>query len=288
MADVRGEGDPGKRPNTPPGAMSREDLFKKSDDEHENSEDFTDVPDEAHDQLTEVTEEGVETEVKREAVPEKKYKIKINGQDREVTESELVSLAQKGEGADQKFQEAARLRKEVDDLLKQQAPKEPAVEPKVTDDDLALARALQMGSEEEAARVIKGLRDRPTLKEEDVVRKIDERLTFQSSVERFKSEFPAIFNDTNLMNLAMVKDQQLVASGDSRPYYERYKTIGEEIMTWVGNVKPQDKKQERKASITVLPQASARAQGEPEEDIDESASEVIAKMAKGRGQTVVR
>jgi hypothetical protein len=287
MADIKGEGDPAKRPNTPPGAMSRQDLFNKSDEAHENNEDFVDVQDEDHDKLTEVSDETEPVEDKREVVPEKKYKVKVNGQDREFTEAELIERASKSEAADQKFQEAARLKREADEKLSQ-LPKKDVAEPKVEEDDLALARALQMGSEEEAAKVIKRLKDRPTLSEGDVVRKIDERLTFQSSVERFKSEYPELFSDPYLSKLVAIRDEELVKEGDKRPYYDRYKSIGEEMKAWMGNIKPASKKEERKASIVNIKAASGRKVEETDEDEEQSASDIVNQMAKARGQTYAK
>ncbi len=279
MADVKGEGDPAKRPNTPPGAMSREDLFKKSDEEHDNDAEFTDVADEDHDKLTEVVEETEPVKTESEPVPEKKYKVKVNGQDREFTEAELIERASKTEAADQRFQEAAKLKREAEELQK---PKE--IKPEVEEDDLALARALQMGSEEEAAKVIKKMRERPTLTEGDVVRKIDERLTFTSSVERFKSEYPELFQDPYLSKLVALRDEEMVKQGDQRPYYDRYKSIGEEMRAWAGKLKPASQKEERKASITTLKVASGRKAEPVDEDEEQSTSDVIAGMAKNRGQ----
>ena len=279
--DVKGEGDPAKRPNSPRGSLSREDLFNKSDEEREGNEDFQDVADEDHDKLTEVPEEPSETEVKAVPQEEKKYKLKVNGQDREYTEAELIEKAQKGEAAEERFQEAARLKREAEEL--RQAPKPDPAKPEVEDDDLALARALQMGSEEEAAKVIKRLKN-PILTEADVTRKIDERLTFTTSVERFKTEYPELFSDTYLSRLVASRDEELVKAGDKRSYYDRYKAIGDEIREWAGKVKPKDTKQERKASITVLPTANVRATGDKEEDEEQSTSDVIASMAKVRGQ----
>ncbi len=285
MAEVKGEGDPAKRPNTPPGAMSREDLFKKSDDEHDNDAEFTDVADEDHDKLTEVVEETEQVEDK--VLPEKKFKVKVNGQDREFTEAELIERASKTEAADQRFQEAARLKREAEEL-KSQLPQKDVEQPKVTDDDLAEARRLQMGSEEEAADVIRKLRQRPTLTEGDVVRKIDERLTFQSSVERFKQDYSDIVKDPYLWQLLTMKDEQLVAQQKAgvipvTDYYERYKSIGDELRNWVGKTKTTPK-EERKASITTLKVAYGR-KAEPEgEDEEQSTSDTIANMAKARGQ----
>src|SRR4029077_1857692 len=162
--------------------------------------------------------------------------------------------------------------------------KSDAAKPQVEEDYLAEARRLQMGSEEEAAEVIKRLTQRPTLTEADVTRKIDERLTFTTSVERFKSEYSDLFSDTNLSRLVALRDEELVKAGDKRSYYDRYKAIGDEIRAWAGKVKPANTKQERKASITVLPTASKRAEQAQEEDEEQSTSDVIANMAKVRGQ----
>jgi hypothetical protein len=236
-----------------------------------------DVADEDHDKLTEVVEETEQVEDK--AVPEKKFKVKVNGQDREFTEAELIERASKTEAADQRFQEAAKLKREAEELSK---PKE--IKPEVEEDDLALARALQMGSEEEAAKVIKKMRERPTLSEGDVVRKIDERLTFQSSVQRFQTEYPELFSDPNFSKLVAMKDEELVKQGDARPYYERYKAIGDEMRAWIGKVKPESKKEERKASITTLKVASGRKVEASDEDEEQSTSDTIASMAKARGQ----
>jgi hypothetical protein len=281
MADVKGEGDPAQRPNKPLGSLSREDLFNKSDEDHENSEDFVDVKDEDHDKLTEVSEETEQVEDKGEPVQEKKFKVKVNGQDREFTEAELIERASKTEAADQRFQEAAKLKREAEEL--RQVSKDPA-KPEIEEDDLALARALQMGSEEEAAKVIKKMRERPTLTEGDVVRKIDERLTFQSSVERFKTEYPELFADPYLSKLVALRDEEMVKQGDARPYYDRYKSIGEEMRAWASKMKPASQKEERKASITTLKVASGR-KAEPEgEDEEQSASDIVNSMAKARGQ----
>ena len=50
---------------------------------------------------------------KTQAAPEKTFKIKVDGVEQSVTESELISLAQKGKGADKKFNEAANAKKEA-------------------------------------------------------------------------------------------------------------------------------------------------------------------------------
>jgi hypothetical protein len=288
--EVVGEGDVAERPSAPQGSQSRNDLYAKLDEERANDPDFADVADADHDKLTEVAD-GPSPE---EAAPAgATRKIKVNGKEVEYSLDQIDALVNKGLAADQQFQEAARLRKEAEALRNPpQTPPAPAAapaEPQVTDDDLALARALQMGSEDEAAKVITKLRSRPNLTEVDMDRRIDQRLTFNSSVQRFQSEYADLFADPNLVSLITSKDADLVARGDTRPYYERYKAIGDEMRTWLGTVKPAETtKQERKASITKLPAANLRAPSEVEDEGEENPSSVISNMAKQRGQQVIQ
>lgn len=60
------------------------------------------------------------------AAAPKMFKLKVDGQDLELTESEVIKLAQQGKSADKRFQEAAMTRKEAEELIKyaQDNPKE--------------------------------------------------------------------------------------------------------------------------------------------------------------------
>ena len=262
----------------------RKQIIEQAEKLQDESGEYVDVQDEDHDKTAEVVEDTPKVET--EAVPQKKFKIKVNGQELELTESELIERAQKSEAADQKFQEAARLRQEAERLkvLPKGEPEKPA-EPQVTDDDLALARALQMGDEVEAAKVVARLKT-PPLTRDEVIRLTREQIEFNSSLNSFKESFPEIFKDQKLMTLAAQMDERLVKSGDTRSYTDRYKAIGEDIRKWTSTFTPasSQEKQERKASLTVVKTAGARATGPADEDKEESPSETIAKMAKSRGQ----
>src|SRR4029077_13760588 len=136
MIETKDGGDPAKRPNTPPGAMSRQDLFDKSDASHDDNEEYVDVPDEAHDQLTEVPDETEQVEDTNKGVQKetKKYALKVNGKDIELTEEELITRVQKAESAEQKFEEAARLKREAEELKAQLPVKSDAAKPQVEED----------------------------------------------------------------------------------------------------------------------------------------------------------
>src|SRR5271166_5258847 len=54
---------------------------------------------------------------KAEAAAKKAYKLKVNGRDLEVDEAELLKRAQMGYSADQRWQETAQMRKQMDAFI---------------------------------------------------------------------------------------------------------------------------------------------------------------------------
>lgn len=64
-------------------------------------------------------DDGAGKESKSENSPaERKFKLKYGKQERELSEKELIAEAQKGWAADERFQEAARIKREVTDAIK--------------------------------------------------------------------------------------------------------------------------------------------------------------------------
>ena len=267
-----------------PADNPRNKLFNEiAEAEADAKPDIVDVPDEDHGKTVDVAEEEP-APAAAVAAPQEgaKRKIKANGQEREVTEEELVKLAEKGAGADELFREAARLRKEAEELRRQQQPAATTVD----DDDRALARALQMGSEEEAAAVIRKIKARPS-EPADVQTLIDQRLDFRNSAEWFQKEYPDIVSDPNLLQLVLGEDEKLVNAGDKRGYRERYKQIGDGLRKWRDGLKAPasiEEKRERKANLQLVPAASVRAASPKEEDDGPSDREFIAQEARRRGQ----
>jgi len=77
-----------------------------------------DVVDDTGDDLP--VDEAKETQKKKDeaaAAAAKKYKLKVGGKDLDVDESELLRRAQMGTSADQKWQEAAHMRKQVEQFI---------------------------------------------------------------------------------------------------------------------------------------------------------------------------
>ncbi|MDB5975156.1 MAG: hypothetical protein JWR07_1916 [Nevskia sp.] len=220
------------------------------------------------------------------AAPAQKYKLKVNGQEIELTLDEMRERAQKVSSADDYLREAARIKNEATQQQKQAPSKD---ELKV-DDDLALARAIQMGDESEAVAAIRKLRSTgPSV--DDLRNTVNEQLNFKEAISKFQSEYADLTGDPVLHKLVLDKDRELIASGDRRPYYERYSEIGNNVRAWKGSlVKPTadaqafaDKK-DRKASAPAVPaQAAGKTQQQVVEDKEESTSDVIAGMAAKRG-----
>ena len=227
---------------------------------------------------------------KIEKVDDKKYKLKVNGHEKEVSEQELLAIAQKVEAADEYLKQAKEAAERFDKLqiptLTSAVVPEPS-KPDVQEDDAALARALQMGTEEEAVQVIRKLRQ-PAINLDAVVADVFNRLDLKSSVQKFREDYKDIADDPNLFQLAIAKDQQLLQSGDKRSYWERYKSIGDEIRSWAGKIKPaetfEDKRERKAATVTPIRTASARAVQPSDDEQEESTSEIIARMARARGQ----
>lgn len=221
-----------------------------------------------------------EDEPSIEAQETPKYKIKVNGKERELSIDELLATASKVEAADEYLAYAKRQSEEV------RQPSQDVAQQSYEDDDLALARALQMGSEEEAANVIRKIRSSsPSVSTDDIAAKAVDRIRFETDAKWFQEEYKDIFEDPFMKKLAIDADAEQVSKGDNRPYRERFAAIGDELRNWRGTTPSFNQKQERKsATITNIPTASARSAAPVEEEPDDTPTSVIAKMAQSRGQ----
>lgn len=209
-----------------------------------------------------------------------KHKLKVNGKELELTTEELIARAQKVEAADDYIKQAAQMYR---------ATKEPAPEPKapasVEEDDAALARAIQTGTEQEAVAAIQKMRARPSASTDDVLRIVNTQLAITEANRKFEAEYADIVQDPYLRSMVQMELQQRIQRQDPRSYQENLFEIGENLKAWKASLVPQSaqlqEKQARKASVTVIPTAAARAAGKTE-DKPESASDVIAELAKQR------
>jgi hypothetical protein len=254
------------------------DQIADSNDEARAAE-FEEIPEDAHTRFQQVdpTNDGDPSA----AAEAEKIPLKVNGKVIELPLEEVIARAQMVESAHDYLDQAKRIR--LDALQSAQGTAKPADPTPPVEDDLALVRAIQMGSEEEAVQALRQLRS-PTI---DLPKLIDERMSFQQAVSRFQTEFKDVFDDPMLRQVVLNKDAELVAQGDARPYWERYESIGNEVRDWVKTFKGTPSatdKRERKASVKAIPSAASRVSSQTQEEPDESVSDVIANMARQRGQ----
>jgi hypothetical protein len=240
-----------------------------------------------------VSEEQVVAEEAPAQPQEELYEIKVNGKTMQLTRDELIARAQKVEAADQYLQQA-----------KQQVEAPAAPQPSPEDvararqeEDLRLARAIQMGTEDEALAAIRSLRQSgPSV--DDLTRVVDARLAQQEAYRQFQTTFKDIITNPTLDQMARARDQELLSQGDKRPYAERYQAIGEEIRKWVGELaasqgfkqpEPEAQSPTREAKVDAkrnmgqVPRPASGKPAAPEEERELTASEVIASIAASRG-----
>lgn len=212
-----------------------------------------------------------------------RHKIKVNGKELELSYEELVQRAQKVESADEYLRHASESVKNATKLALsvQDEPKQ------MDDDDLALARAIQMGSEDEAVQAIRKIKSRPSdVTPDAVARVVDERLSFQRAAEWFNNEYKELLTDPNLKKLVLDRDAELAQLEPQTAYMDRLRRVGDEIRGWNGQRAgtPKVDKAARKAQMASVPSGAARQNTGANEESDDSPESVIALMAKSRGQ----
>jgi hypothetical protein len=233
-----------------------------------------------------------------------KFKIKVNGKEIELTQEELIARAQKVESADVYLADAARAKKASEAPPPPEGPTAEEIQLQQDEEDARIVRAIQMGTEEEAKIAVRLLTSRvaarPSVSPDDMSRAIDERLAFNEAITDFRKNFPDIASEPLLNSLAQQRDANLVASGDTRPYKERYESIGKELRAWKEGLVPAPKAQEdpkvpdvsfadkdtKKAAAPKTPAIATKKVAkveEEDEDGEEDTATVIANIRKARG-----
>jgi len=221
-------------------------------------------------------------------------KIRVNGEDVELT-PDLIAKAQKIASGDKYLEDAALAKKAASQPQPVQPPSQEDVDRSSGEEELALVRAIQMGTEEEAVAALRKIRTQPTgMTADDVGRIADERLAFNTALDWFNDEYKDLVEDPQLHGIVVQRELALVKSGDKRPYKERYKSVGDEVRQWRDSLvkrftpkpepNPIEVKEERKANAPRTPvPVNARSRPPVDDEPDDTPSSVIANMAKARG-----
>jgi hypothetical protein len=255
-----------------------------------------------------VTDETLKSDLaqqpRQRAEPEKPrtYKIKVNGQEVDLSEAELIERAQKVEAADRYLAEKKR---EADLLLAEtrlkleQLSVTTDVAPEVSDEDLELVRALQVGDEYTAAKALRARLARqtttqPAISMDAVAAKVKDDLEHANATKWFAQEYKDVVTDPKLMMIAnqLDADFRKMDQAEKRvtPYMDRYRAIGEEVRKWKGTSPEFTEKVKRKAeTLKTLPQASMKSGSVVEDDDNMSEEEyhqkAIQETARRRYQT---
>lgn len=210
---------------------------------------------------------------------------KINGVDVEITDA-LLEKAGKIAIADVYLDEAARLRKEA-------ATKKVPTQEEINKELALDARAIQIGTEEEAAAALSRIIERTKgPSPEDLSKKISDQVAFNNAFDQFRKDYKDISEDPILWKLALDADNDLISKGDTRHYADRWASIGTNLRTWVGSKAPKvepaanstEVRQERKAAAPQVPKAAqGKFAAEVTDDKEEAVSDTIAAMAAKRG-----
>lgn len=211
----------------------------------------------------------------------RKFKLKVNGKEQEVTEEELIERAQKVASADEYLQTAAKALEGAHALAP--SKDEPASNGEDVTED-TLTSALQ-GDAEAIKKVAQRLKAPPV---KDVLTAVDDRLSFRSAVDWFQGEYKDLTADPMLYQLVVQEDSRIAQSEPTMQYRERLKKAGDKVRSWKEGIAPKtpvNPKLTAKASVAPVPQAAARqAPRDEEEDTEEPVESVIDKMAQARHQ----
>lgn len=207
-------------------------------------------------------------------------KIKVNGQDVDIT-PELIEKTQKIASGDAYLQAASQSVKTAAELALSSDGQE-----SVETDYRALAKALQMGTEEEAEQALRELSKTKPSKTPDVSQLVRSELTLRDAKAKFDEDYKDVLTDPYLAKLVSEKDKEYYEADPSLQYDKRWRKAAEEVRTWAKGFKGVSSldKAARKALVAPVPTAAGRQTQVEEEEGEDSPESVIAMMAKARKQ----
>ena len=223
--------------------------------------------------------------------------VKINGELRQIPQSELTKVYQTERSATERYQqaarereEAARMRAEAEAYARQIA----AQQNPVSLDDRALAEKIQYGSTDEAAQTLTQFRDL-TLQQ---ARQEAERVLLKRELAQYQRTNADLFQDPMLYGALVAVEEQLASDPQWFTPTDRWHEASKRVRERFGvqgaapttQAKPvavaaSPDRVERKAQITNVPTASGR-RAEPQTPRPPTTSEIIeaerVRRMKGR------
>lgn len=245
--------------------------------------------------------------------PDKDYDLVVNGKPMRVKGAQIIERGkmaiQKETAADQKLELASNLLQEVQAKLAAQPPAQGVVQqpsPNVVTDE-QLAEIIQYGTKEQAAQAIGMLRsasqspDAIAQLTANLPKAISDQLAFHEGAKFAQDEYGDLLADPYLQQMFFMRENHLRQTGgvdgrgDTRPYKELYKEIGDDLRSHFNRPKTtpatiteapktREEKVAAKAAAPAAPKlASARMEAAAEKK-PPTREEIIAKMQAARGQ----
>jgi hypothetical protein len=215
------------------------------------------------------------------------YLTIVNGKEKWLTLEQLRSHAQKVESADEYLSTAAEAVRNSTALA---LPKdEPA---SLGKDEMRKTLAAAALGDEEAIEKLASVLTRPSEVTPDVLRQIDQRLSFRTELAQLESEQREILDHPYLARAFRDRLNELKKEAPNTSLSSAYRSIGKEIREafpekFSKSAAPAEDKLARKRALPAPPQAAGRQQAPTQEEPEESVEDVIANMAKARGQRVI-
>ncbi len=144
---------------------------------------------------------------------------------------------QKESAADMRLAAATELLKSAQE---RQQPQQAVQQAQPSDNDAAIARAIQFGTEEEAKTAIATLRNAaPAITPQQIDAYVQQKLTralpehqaFSEANRWLKNEYPQIVSDPDIKFMFDMKEDQARKAGDRRPYSELYADLAGQMAT---------------------------------------------------------
>lgn len=241
----------------------------------------------------------------------KVHVVKIDGEERQVTDDELIRSYQKNSAADRRLEEASNLLREANERAAQVVAPTQVTTPEAPSPDLqakvkTVLSRLYEGDEDNAAEALTNLlmenrgggqpTPAPNIDIDQLTVQIQQKMDIDKAFESIKSDYPDLIADPDLEMLTAMKINRAIANGTPRAQAmldsaaEVYKLAGKvAVGRQAETPKPGSvNRLENKQKLDLVRPASgvASQRATPNE---EDASSVIAEMAARRlGQSIPR
>lgn len=214
------------------------------------------------------------------------YLTVVNGHEKWLTLKQLRETSQKVESADEYLQSASEA---VRNASRQALSKQDEPVSLEKDEMKKLLASVALGDDEAMERLASVLTSRPSEVTPDVVRTIDQRLSFRTELATLESKSKDLLEDKYMGRLFRDRLNEMKAENPTMTLNEAYTSIDKELRTaFPARAKADTQtKLERKRTLVNVPTAASRQVEAEDEEGEEDVSSVIDRIAKARHATAV-